>query len=69
MKPTLLRRGMKVLCDGRTMTCVRRDKAQCCQPATCWFQCDDYCAMNGPGDNGLCTMSDARVLRPVEAAR
>lgn len=66
MKPTTLKPGMKVLCDGREMTFVRRDKAYCGTPATNWFQCEDYRGINGPLDDGKCTMSDYRVSRNVQ---
>lgn len=64
MRPTLLKPGRKVTCDGRPMTFVRREK-NFPQPAVNVFQCDAYRGLNGPDDQGLCTMNDYRVSRRV----
>ncbi len=64
MKPTLLVPGRDYACDGRLMTFVRRDKGFP-QPAVNVFQCEDYRGLNGPTDDGKCTMNDARVVRHV----
>ena len=65
MRPTLLKAGCQVTCEGRVMTFLRRD-TQPFHPAVNWFQCDDYRGLNGPTDDGRCTMSDYRVSRLVE---
>ena len=67
MKPTLLKPGRQVRSDGCVMTFVRRERAQCGQAALNVFQCEDYRGLNGPEDAGVCTMTDARVARHVEA--
>jgi hypothetical protein len=36
--------------------------------ATNYFQCDDYRGLNGPNDDGTCTMTDSRVVRHVKEA-
>lgn len=68
MKPTALKPGRKVICSGRVMTFLKRIKACCGQPAENWFQCDDYRGLNGPSDDGRCTMTDYQVAHKVEAA-
>lgn len=67
MRPTLLKPGRKVKCSGHVMTFLRRDR-QPCRPAVNWFQCDAYRGINGPDDDGRCTMSDYAVSRNVEPA-
>lgn len=64
MKPTLLKPGMKVVCHGRQMTFLRREKNHLSSPVN-WFQCADYRGLNGPNDDGKCTLSDSRVSREV----
>ena len=65
MRPTLLRPGMKVVCGGRVMTFLRREKSRLPGNAINWFQCDDFRGLDGPTDEGTCTMNDARVARWV----
>jgi len=65
MRPTLLKPGRLVKCEGRVMTFLRRE-TQPCRPAVNWFQCDAYRGLDGAGDDGRCTMSDYRVSRLVE---
>jgi len=64
MKARLLKPGQQVVSDGRVMTFVRRLWPHC-QPPVNVFQCEDYRALTGPEDQGLCEMSDARVARRV----
>jgi hypothetical protein len=65
MRPTLLKPGQQVVCDGRMMLFVRRDKGYCARPGVNVFRCDDYRGLNGPADDGTCTMTDYRVSRFV----
>jgi hypothetical protein len=68
MKPTLLFNGCRVVCGGREMVFVNRIPAFKTgrASATNVFQCADYVGLNGPGDKGLCEMTDARVARQVK---
>jgi hypothetical protein len=68
MKPTLLRPGDRVNCDGRAMEFVKRTPAQCGRSAINVFRCQAYVGLNGTGDTGLCEMSDHRVSRMVQRA-
>ncbi len=65
MKPTLLVPGRYYACDGRLMVFVRRDRQSTVAPAVNWFQCEAYRGLNGPADDGKCSMNDARVVRHV----
>lgn len=67
MKPTLLKPGRQVVCDGNVMTFVRREKSYCGRSALNYFQCDAFRGLNGPSDTGVCTMNDQRVSRYVTA--
>ena len=57
MSVTSLKPGDKVMFDGRPMTFIRRDRWS----RECFFQCDDFIGVNGPGDKGICTTTDHRV--------
>lgn len=65
MRPTLLKAGDQVRVDGRVMTFLRRDR-QPCRSAVNWFQCEAYRGLNGPSDDGRCTMTDYAVSRHCE---
>lgn len=66
VKPTTMKPGQQIVCNGRVMTFLRRIKAYCGRPAENWFQCDDYRGLYGPNDDGRCTMSDYRVVQQVQ---
>lgn len=62
MRPTSLKPGDKVRCGSNVLTFLRRERLDC-RPAVNWFQCDAYRGLDGPTDDGRCTMNDARVIR------
>jgi hypothetical protein len=66
MRPTLLKPGMVVDVNGRRMTFLRREKPYCGRGALSWFQCDAYRGINGPNDDGKCTMTDHYVVKNVK---
>lgn len=65
MKPTSLKAGDQVECGGRVLTFIRRG-AQSCKPAVNVLQGDDYRGLDGPTDDGRCTMSDYDLSRNCE---
>jgi hypothetical protein len=69
MRPTLLRPGAKVSVKGigrfnNEMTFVERFRDAGNRPVNV-FQCAAFVGLNGPGDKGLCEISDYRVSREV----
>ena len=77
MKPSLLKSGQRVVVVSdlgapREMIFLRRlrpgREIPLGQGAECLFRCEDFRGLNGPEDPGLCTMTDARVVRTVRLA-
>lgn len=67
MKPTSLKPGDQVICSGRRMEFIRRDR-QPCRAAVNVLRCDDYRGLNGPADDGTCHMTDHYLSRNVARA-
>lgn len=67
MRPSKLKPGAVVLCNGREMTFVKRIRTV--GPAVNIFQCKDYVGLHGPNDKGLCEMTDVYAARSLELKR
>jgi hypothetical protein len=61
-RPSKLRPGTRVLCGGRVMTFLERQPGYGPLGPRSLFQCDDYRGLNGPNDDGKCTMTDPYVV-------
>ena len=65
MRPSKLTPGRKVICGGRVMTFIRRDR-QPNHTAMNWFQCPDYVGLDGAEDKGLVSMTDHYAAKHIQ---
>jgi hypothetical protein len=67
-RPSKLQPGVKIICDGRPMTFVKREPAYGPRGARNVFLCPDYAGLNGPQDDGKCEMTDPYVVKNCRRA-
>lgn len=68
MRPTSLKPGSRVICNGREYEFIRRDRAQGGQPAVNVLRGDHLRGLYGPTDDGKCTMTDFYLSRNCRRA-
>lgn len=72
MRPTTIRSGEKLRVQTglgvKTAFFVRRERARAGVQAQNFLRFPDFVGLDGPGDDGICVMSDYEVSRKVERA-